>query len=43
VGRLVRAAYPELVNPRARRLIVSGVLVGLVVIVVVAALWGELG
>ena len=43
VGRLVGAAYPELVNPRARRLIVSGVLVGLVVIVVVAALWGELG
>ena len=33
------AAYSDLVNPRARRLIVSGVLVGLVVIVVLAAVW----
>jgi hypothetical protein len=29
-------------NPRARRLIVSGVLAALVVIVVVSALWGHL-
>ncbi len=30
-------------NPRARRLIVSGVLVGLVLIVAVAALWSWAG
>jgi len=30
------------VNPRVRRLIVSGVLIGLLVVVVVAALWPRL-
>jgi hypothetical protein len=30
------------VNPRVRRLIVSGVLVGLLVVVVVAAVWPRL-
>jgi hypothetical protein len=30
------------VNPRVRRLIVSGVLVGLLVVVVVAAVWQRL-
>jgi hypothetical protein len=30
-------------NPRTRRLIVSGVLLGLVLVVVVAAAWGWLG
>ena len=30
-------------NPRARRVIVSGVLVGLVLIVAAAALWGWAG
>jgi hypothetical protein len=30
------------VNPRVRRLIVSGVLVGLLVVVVVAAVWPQL-
>jgi hypothetical protein len=32
--------YPGLMNPRARRLIVSGVLVGLLLIVALAALLG---
>ena len=31
--------YPEIVNPRARRLIVSGVLGVLLLIVVITALW----
>jgi hypothetical protein len=31
------------VDPRTRRLIVSGVLIGLLVIVVVAALWNQSG
>lgn len=31
--------YPEIVNPRARRLIVSGVLGVLLMIVVITALW----
>jgi len=30
------------VNPRVRRLIVSGVLVGLLLVVVVAAVWPQL-
>jgi hypothetical protein len=30
------------VNPRVRRLIVSGVLIGLLVVVVVAAVWPQL-
>jgi hypothetical protein len=30
------------VNPRVRRLIVSGVLVGLLVVVVLAAVWPQL-
>jgi hypothetical protein len=38
VGRSGAAAYPDRVNPRARRLIVSGVLVLLVVIVLLTAL-----
>jgi hypothetical protein len=41
-GARVQATYPGRVDPRTRRLIVSGVLIGLVVIVVVAALWGQL-
>jgi hypothetical protein len=32
-------SYPGQVNPRVRRLIVTGVLVGLLVLVVVAAGW----
>ena len=36
---LGRDSYPGRVNPRVRRLIVSGVLVGLLVLVVVAAGW----
>ena len=39
----VQATYPDRVNPRARRIIVSGVLIGLVVIVVIAALWNGFG
>ena len=31
--------YPEIVNPRTRRLIVSGVLGVLLLIVVITALW----
>jgi len=38
----VRGPYPEAMNPRARRLIVSGVLGALVVIVVVSSLLGWL-
>ena len=34
--------YPGPMNPRVRRLIVSGVLGGLVLIVVVAAIWDSL-
>ena len=36
------AAYPGPMNPRVRRLIVSGVLGGLLVIVVVTAAWNWL-
>jgi hypothetical protein len=34
-----RSPYPEIVNPRARRLIVSGVLGVLLLIVLITALW----
>jgi hypothetical protein len=37
------ATYPGPVDPRTRRLIVSGVLIALLVIVVVAALWNQSG
>ncbi|HEY5980821.1 MAG TPA: hypothetical protein VIT41_14440 [Microlunatus sp.] len=40
--RLGMGSYPGRVNPRARRLIVSGVLIGLLVVVVVAAVWPQL-
>lgn len=43
MGGPVQATYPDRVNPRARRLIVSGVLIALVVIVVIAALWNGSG
>jgi hypothetical protein len=36
------APYPGPMNPRARRLIVSGVLGGLVLIVVITAAWNWL-
>ncbi len=36
-----RAAYPGQVNPRVRRLIVSGVLGAMLLIVVAAALWNQ--
>jgi hypothetical protein len=40
-ARAASATYPDRMNPRTRRLIVSGVLICLVVIVLVAALWGQ--
>jgi hypothetical protein len=39
IRRPSHCSYPDRVNPRVRRLIVSGVLVGLLVLVVVAAVW----
>jgi hypothetical protein len=41
-GRCAPAPYPGPMNPRVRRLIVSGVLGGLVLIVVLAAVWDSL-
>ena len=42
-GRCAPArSYPGPMNPRVRRLIVSGVLGGLVLIVVLAAVWDSL-
>jgi hypothetical protein len=38
----VRQTYPGCMNTRARRLIVSGVLGGLLLVVVVVALWNRL-
>jgi hypothetical protein len=35
-----RGTYPEAMDPRTRRVIVSGVLLSLVVMVALAALWG---
>ena len=41
-GLRTQPAYPGAMNPRVRRLIVSGVLGGLVLIVVVTAAWNWL-
>jgi hypothetical protein len=41
-GPGVHAAYSDRVDPRTRRLIVSGVLIGLIAIVLVAAVWNQL-
>lgn len=41
IRRPGHCSYPDRVNPRIRRLIVSGVLVGLLLVVIVAAVWQQ--